>query len=418
MKIKKLVTPYACLAIGNLWLAGLIFICNIKYPNLTTTNILYIAVIVLAAALPKTKHIGYFAVLALGLTMLSQYWSTAARQTNLCNANQVMLMVALIISAIATIISKRQIAKHKASAAKNLAILDTAIVPIITIEGSQIIEFASGAVEHIFGWQPQELIGQHFTALLAEPFASQYKQYFADFNLLQLKHPLPIKSEVTAKRKDDTCFACEIAIVNITTPKIPQAFFAIGLRDISERKTFEEKMVWLSNHDELTGLYNRRYFNRQIAIEWHRLMRTKSNLGLMLIDVDDFKKYNDTLGHMAGDLCLKLIAGTINSIINRAGDFAARYGGEEFVLLLPNTDQNGITHLARKLQQAIEKLDLAHPCSSHGQQVTASIGLTSMLPGNASNLDVLIQQADHALYQAKNSGKNCYQLYTPAPSVD
>ncbi len=410
MLITKLLNSPPILVGLNILLAIIIFITDIKCPSAIAINTLYIATIMLALWLPNTKHIIYFAVFCVILTIAGAYCS----YHNVWSEhfiNHAIAIFAIWLTTAFAIHRKTMMRDLETSEQKQRAILDTTIVPIITLENNQIIQSASNSIESIFGWSPSEIIGKEFCSLLAEPFATQYHKYLEDLNSLQLRNPLNMKSEVLAQHRNNSTFPCEISIAKINNPRTNASFFAVGLRDISERKQFEEKLIWLSNHDELTGIFNRRYFNRQIAIEWNRLMRSKIPLALIMLDVDYFKKYNDTLGHQAGDNCLKMIANTANNVITRAGDFAARYGGEEFVILLPNTSHNGVEHIANKIQVEIKTLDIEHPYPDSGGRITVSMGLSAMIPIQACTADVLIQQADHALYQAKNAGKNCYKLY-------
>ncbi|MCL2264906.1 MAG: sensor domain-containing diguanylate cyclase [Treponema sp.] len=158
------------------------------------------------------------------------------------------------------------------------------------------------------------------------------------------------------------------------------------------------------HHDGLTGIYNRRYLEQTLHQIMTALSRAETSLGVMMIDVDFFKKYNDTYGHAQGDECLKAIAKTINGNIVRSGDFIARYGGEEFAVILPGTDETGAHIMAEKLLQAIRDLKMPHE-ENPGGIVTISIGVAT---GNTRALDweEYIKKADEALYISKNSGRN------------
>jgi diguanylate cyclase (GGDEF)-like protein/PAS domain S-box-containing protein len=396
----------------NTILAVAIFATDIIYPSAIAIHTLYITIIWLALWLPKTRHIVFFAIVGIILTILGYYWTPHNNSFWENIINRIITILVIWITTAFAIYRKITTTALEINEQKQRAILDASIDPILVLGKNQLIQSASKSIELLFGWKLHEIIGQEFYFLLAEPFATQYRKYFEDLGSLNIKSPLNTKSEFLGRHKNDFTFPCEISIAKINDNLNNEHFFSIGLRDIGERKQFEEKLIWLSMHDELTGIFNRRYFNKQINTEWNRLMRIKSPLALIILDIDDFKKYNDTLGHQEGDRCLKMIANVTCSVINRAGDFAARYGGEEFVLLMPYTDSAGLLHIAKKIQDEIKTLRIEHPYAETGEFLTVSMGLSSMVPIHACTTDVLIKQADYALYKAKNSGKNCYNLYT------
>lgn len=158
--------------------------------------------------------------------------------------------------------------------------------------------------------------------------------------------------------------------------------------------------------DGLTGLDNRRRFDEISRLEWDRTLRRKAPLSLVLVDVDRFKHYNDTLGHQAGDECLKAVAQTMSMGARRAGDVLARYGGEEFVLLLPDTPLEGALAVGEQLRASIEALNLPHP-SSDFEHVTISVGVGCRdgAPANTT-LEDLLNATDARLYEAKAQGRN------------
>ncbi|MFT3857964.1 MAG: GGDEF domain-containing protein [Aquabacterium sp.] len=174
------------------------------------------------------------------------------------------------------------------------------------------------------------------------------------------------------------------------------------LMDVVTKRLSLERMAW---EDKLTGLANRRRFDAVLAEEWRRAARMKVPLSLVLLDVDHFKRFNDTYGHTSGDACLTLVGGVLASTVRRAGDFAARYGGEEFVVLLFHTSRADAVHLAERVRQAVRALSVDHSGSPHGQ-VTVSMGGATMVPEADASPQVLLDQADEALYQAKEQGRD------------
>jgi diguanylate cyclase (GGDEF)-like protein len=161
----------------------------------------------------------------------------------------------------------------------------------------------------------------------------------------------------------------------------------------------------LAHIDKLTSLPNRRKFDQDFDIEWRRMMRNRSCLSLLLIDIDHFKSYNDTYGHQAGDIALQAVARCIASAIRRPGDLAARYGGEEFVVILPDTPRDGANVVACGIHAALAAANLAYSASDHGR-ITVSIGISTAMHGPDAGSISCLEAADAALYEAKEQGRN------------
>ncbi|PRN48147.1 GGDEF domain-containing protein [Acinetobacter baumannii] len=171
-----------------------------------------------------------------------------------------------------------------------------------------------------------------------------------------------------------------------------------------------QQLSLLSQQDALTGLANRRYLDETLDNEWRRALRHETPLTIMMVDIDFFKPYNDSLGHLKGDQCLKDIATAISSIAARSGDLVARYGGEEFFLLFPMTKAQQAKIQAERLMNAIKKIAIVHPCSSVSPYVTISVGVATTIPRLNDSISAFVSRADHALYQAKTNGRNQYQI--------
>ncbi|HHP7907345.1 GGDEF domain-containing protein [Acinetobacter baumannii] len=171
-----------------------------------------------------------------------------------------------------------------------------------------------------------------------------------------------------------------------------------------------QQLSLLSQQDALTGLANRRYLDETLDNEWRRALRHETPLTIMMVDIDFFKPYNDSLGHLKGDQCLKDIATAISSIAARSGDLVARYGGEEFLLLFPMTNAQQAKIQAERLMNAIKKIAIVHPCSSVSPYVTISVGVATTIPRLNDSISAFVSRADHALYQAKTNGRNQYQI--------
>ncbi len=168
----------------------------------------------------------------------------------------------------------------------------------------------------------------------------------------------------------------------------------------------QKKLTQLSFQDELTGVANRRRFDHVLENEWRRAEREKQPFSLLMIDIDYFKKYNDTYGHQAGDACLTRVATAMQAQLKRPGDLLARYGGEEFSAILPNTDLKGADQIAESLHKAINDINIPHKSSEVCGRVTISIGASSGNADTCSGEKDLISIADKALYEAKSKGRN------------
>ncbi|CAB3856408.1 MAG: diguanylate cyclase [Achromobacter mucicolens] len=176
----------------------------------------------------------------------------------------------------------------------------------------------------------------------------------------------------------------------------------------SQQQLLESNMELrrLTNSDGLTGLGNRRYFDEYLNAEWQRAGRDSREISMLMIDVDHFKSYNDTYGHIAGDEALKRVANTIFASCDRSTDLAARFGGEEFALVLPGTPGGSARLAAEKLRRAVEAMQIPQRDAGFGPWLTVSIGLATAVPMDGQPCTELIQAADRGLYEAKRQGRN------------
>lgn len=183
------------------------------------------------------------------------------------------------------------------------------------------------------------------------------------------------------------------------------AFFALReMQKQLEKSNAELKRI--SAIDGLTGIANRRSFNETLEREWKRACREKTMIAMILIDIDHFKLYNDTYGHLKGDECLQQVARTLQKTVSRPADLVARYGGEEFSLILPLTDKKGAMYLAENMKAAVAALQLEHSSSKTGKYVTISQGVVTLVPSAEQDSQDFIQMADKALYRAKENGRD------------
>lgn len=187
-----------------------------------------------------------------------------------------------------------------------------------------------------------------------------------------------------------------------------QASALIAAKEATESAYSE--LQRLNNLDGLTQIPNRRRFEEHLSQEWRRTMREKVPLSLILGDIDYFKRYNDYYGHPAGDACLRQVAQALYKVVKRPADLVARYGGEEFVITLPNTTAAGAVQVAELILLEIQLLRIPHAQSDVSANVTMSLGVSSQVPSQESQVEFLIAAADRALYAAKRRGRNTHSL--------
>ena len=172
---------------------------------------------------------------------------------------------------------------------------------------------------------------------------------------------------------------------------------------------WEQKLkeaMQLAELDGLTQVANRRKFDTYLAYQWQEMARQQTVISVIICDIDYFKQYNDTYGHLAGDFCLQQVAKTLQSSLKRGGDLFARYGGEEFAAILPQTEENGAIQVAQRMQAAIASRRIAHRQSTVAAYVTLSIGVACTVPCHLRSPNSLLDKADQRLYLAKQQGRN------------
>jgi diguanylate cyclase (GGDEF)-like protein/PAS domain S-box-containing protein len=183
--------------------------------------------------------------------------------------------------------------------------------------------------------------------------------------------------------------------------------------DISKYKQVEvalqkanDELLRLAALDDLTQIANRRRFDDRLTQEWRRAQRDKTSLAVIICDIDFFKKYNDSYGHLRGDDTLYMVAQAIQARLKRPMDLVARYGGEEFAVILPATDAEGAERVARQIKTTVEELQIVHKSSRTSKFITLSFGVAAVVPSNDLSSKRLIEAADQALYRAKAKGRN------------
>ena len=184
---------------------------------------------------------------------------------------------------------------------------------------------------------------------------------------------------------------------------------AVIMRDVSDRKALENELRAIAMKDGLTGLANRRAFDEVLLEEWKCTVRDKSQMSLLLADIDQFNKFNDAYGHQVGDDCLRSVGVALQSVVRGPDDHVARYGGEELAIILPGADARTAKAVSERARQAVEDLRIFHGELVDGA-VTVSIGVATALArdgGSAEMPQALLSAADRALYAAKAAGRNC-----------
>lgn len=283
------------------------------------------------------------------------------------------------------------------------------------------VTFVNEEAVRLLGWSREELNEQGVHELIHYRKADGAPLPVAECHIHNVAQTgkLYVSSDEVFVRRDGTVFPVSVVVSPIVEDgRIVRSVTAF--RDISEIKQIEaerEKLIFelrqaevmlrqLSRTDGLTGLKNRRTFDELLYEEWRRGIRGHYPLSLMMVDVDFFKKYNDRHGHLRGDECLKLLAAVLKKVAQRPGDVVARFGGEEFVILLPQVDMNDTVAIAERIRSQVEALKFPNESSEIGGYLTISIGVSSFIPSDKLSATDLIQQADEALYQAKEAGRN------------
>jgi diguanylate cyclase (GGDEF)-like protein/PAS domain S-box-containing protein len=301
---------------------------------------------------------------------------------------------------------ERSIKDLQAAEARTRSILDTARDGIVTFDKHGIIESLNPSIDQIFGYSVQELTGRNVEILMPQLYQEENNKSFIN-DLLTLKlESTGVGREVVGRCKNGTTFPLELAVSEMYLDEQP-VFTAI-IRDITERKAVEQKLVHDAFHDKLTALPNRALFMARLEQAVEQRKRCASGLfALLFIDLDRFKLINDSLGHIIGDQLLISIAQRLQACL-RPGDTVARLGGDEFAILVENLKEtNEVIQLASRVHK---KLSLAFNLNGHQVFATASIGIT--LSTNTSNkAEDLLREADTAMYSAKARGKACHDLF-------
>lgn len=217
---------------------------------------------------------------------------------------------------------------------------------------------------------------------------------------------IPVIFLTSLNSETDEAYGLELGAADYITIPFNPSLMKARVKNHICMKLYYDRLMKSSLVDGLTGLPNRKRFDETLDQEWRRSFRSGDPLSFIIVDIDHFKEYNDTYGHLAGDSCIKKVACQLNNTLRRPGDFLGRWGGDEFVALMPQTDATGAMLLAEKFRHKISILAIPHESSPIIPQITISLGVATMIPRGGECSEELVKRADEALFTAKKAGRN------------
>ncbi|WP_109127440.1 sensor domain-containing diguanylate cyclase [Dyella sp. C11] len=265
-------------------------------------------------------------------------------------------------------------------------------------------------IEELLGWAPDSWVSVQDWAERIHP---EDREWAVNFCVAQSKAGVEHEADYRALTKDGD-YVWIRDVVHVVRNDSGEVDALVGFMfDISERKRTEQRLIELQRElealsfkDGLTGIANRRRFDSVFEEDWEQARRSGRPLSLLMLDIDYFKQYNDTYGHVQGDYCLKLVARVLEKTIRRSQDFLARFGGEEFVLVLPDTDAGEASQMAARCHALIEQEWIPHERSMARKSLTMSIGAGTVVPMHGDERLSFLELVDRRLYQAKQRGRN------------
>ncbi|HTO44173.1 MAG TPA: diguanylate cyclase [Burkholderiales bacterium] len=276
--------------------------------------------------------------------------------------------------------------------------------------------YVNPAFERLTGYRAEEVLGKNCRFLQRD----DTHQDGLDELRLALKSGESCVVTVRNYRKDGSPFWNELSVAPIVERAGQIKHFVGNLSDVTNRVLAEQHLIekhqrlektkrmlqGLALKDALTGLYNRRYFSEQVEREWNRARREQLPVSLFMIDIDHFKRFNDSFGHLCGDRCICAVADAVQRCFARGSDLVARYGGEEFVVLATGVERRHARERAELLRRAISALTIDGATRSGGKMITVSVGVATAVPDDRILPEDLLLAADRSLYQAKRLGRD------------
>jgi diguanylate cyclase (GGDEF)-like protein len=229
----------------------------------------------------------------------------------------------------------------------------------------------------------------------------------------ELTAPIPIVFVTAQDNPAEEARALDEGAADFISKPFHEKVVKARVRTQMTLKLQAEKLRALATTDALTRTANRRQFDTALAVQWAQCMRSRAPLAVIMVDIDHFKRYNDTYGHPAGDACLQAVAAALHANLRRPQDLVARYGGEEFACVLPDTPLNGAHERALELEQAVRGLCIAHEKSDMASVVTISLGVAAVIPTADTDPGDLVAAADRMLYAAKQGGRGQVKSVDP-----
>ncbi len=289
---------------------------------------------------------------------------------------------------------------------QTVGVMEVAPEAIIISDASGRIVRANAQTQALFGYTARELVGQSIEVLVPENTRARHIAHREKYHTEPITRTMSTRSELFARRKDGTEFPVNVSLGTLDTAQGVLVISAV--RDISDRKQYEAQIIHQATHDALTDLPNRTLFRELLTAAMVQAERNEKLIAIMFLDLDGFKNINDTLGHEAGDALLEVIARRLVGSL-RKGDVVARQGGDEFTILLQGINvYQDIVQIAEKILGVIAE---AVNYEAHEMHITASIGIT-IYPFDDVEAENLLRNADTAMYQAKQAGKNNFRFYT------